>query len=257
MTRIDDAVTRILRVKFAMGLMDKRRSQLADRRLHKTFGSARHRGVARACVRQSLVLVKNEKHTLPLSKKIRHIHVAGKNADDLGNQCGGWTIDWQGKSGNVTTGGTTILNAIQQTVSRKTRVTFARDGSAASGADIGIVVVGETPYAEGRGDREDLSLSADDLSAIRNMKQAGIPVVVILISGRPMIINQALDACDAFVAAWLPGTEGRGVTDILFGNHKPTGKLSFSWPRSMAQIPINIGDADYNPLFRYGFGLTY
>ena len=257
MTRIDDAVTRILRVKFAMGLMDKRRSPLAERRLHKTFGSARHRSVARASVRQSLVLLKNEKRTLPISKRIRRIHVAGKNADDLGNQCGGWTIDWQGRSGNVTPGGTTILSAIQQTVSPSTKVTFAKDGSDASGADVGVLVVGETPYAEGRGDREDLSLSGEDINAIRNMKQAGIPVVVILISGRPMIIDDALDQCDAFVAAWLPGTEGQGVTDILFGDYKPTGKLSFSWPRSMAQIPINVGDANYDPLFKYGFGLTF
>jgi len=257
MTRIDDAVMRILRVKFAMGLMDKRRSPLADRRLHKTFGSARHRSVARAGVRQSLVLLKNEKRTLPISKRIRRIHVAGKNADDLGNQCGGWTIDWQGRSGNVTPGGTTILKAVQQTVSPTTKVTFAKDGSGAGGADVGVVVVGETPYAEGRGDREDLSLSGEDINAIRNLKQAGIPVVVILISGRPMIINYALEQCDAFVAAWLPGTEGRGVTDILFGDYKPTGKLSFSWPRSMAQIPINVGDANYDPLFKYGFGLTF
>lgn len=257
MARIDDAVTRILRVKFAMGLMDKQRSPLTDRRLHKTFGSARHRNVARSCVRQSLVVLKNDKRTLPISKKVNRIHVGGKNADDLGNQCGGWTIDWQGKSGDVTPGGTTILKAIQHTVSVATRVTFAKDGSGASGADVGIVVVGETPYAEGRGDREDLSLSTEDLQAIRNIKQAGVPVVVILISGRPLIINEALTQCDAFVAAWLPGTEGTGVTDILFGDYKPTGRLSFSWPRSMAQIPINFGDAHYDPLFAYGFGLTY
>jgi beta-glucosidase len=257
MSRIDDAATRILRVKFAMGLMDKRRSPLADRHLHRTFGSVRHRSIARACVRQSLVLLKNEKRILPISKRVKRIHVAGKNADDLGNQCGGWTIDWQGKSGSITPGGTTILSAIQQTVSPMTKVTFAKDGSGATGADVGIVVVGETPYAEGRGDREDLSLSAEDINAIRNIKQAGIPVVVVLISGRPMIINDALDQCDVFVAAWLPGTEGRGVTDILFGDYKPTGKLSFSWPRSMAQIPINVGDANYNPLFKYGFGLTF
>ena len=257
MTRIDDAVTRILRVKFAMGLRDKSRSPLADRSLHQTFGSARHRSVARACVRQSLVLLKNEKRTLPISKRIRRIHVAGKNADDLGNQCGGWTIDWQGKSGDITPGGTTILKAIQETVSPTTTVTFAKDGSGAGGADIGVVVVGEMPYAEGRGDREDLALSPEDMNAIRNMKQTGIPVVVVLVSGRPMIISEALDRCDAFVAAWLPGTEGRGVTDILFGDYKPTGKLSFSWPRSMAQLPINLGDADYDPLFKYGFGLTF
>lgn len=257
MARIDDAVTRILRVKFAMGLMNKSRSPLADRRLHKTFGSAKHRQVARECVRQSLVLLKNEKRTLPLSKKLARIHVGGKSADDIGNQCGGWTIEWQGKSGDVTPGGTTILKAIQNTVSPATKVTFSKDGSGAAGADVGIVVIGETPYAEGVGDRDDLALAAEDVTAINNMKQAGIPVVVVLFSGRPMIINDALGRCDAFVAAWLPGTEGQGVTDVLFGDYKPTGKLSFSWPRSMAQIPINVGDKNYDPLFKYGFGLTF
>jgi len=118
-------------------------------------------------------------------------------------------------------------------------------------------VIGETPYAEGVGDRDDLALAAEDVTAINNMKQAGIPVVVVLFSGRPMIINDALGRCDAFVAAWLPGTEGQGVTDVLFGDYKPTGKLSFSWPRSMAQIPINVGDKNYDPLFKYGFGLTF
>jgi len=257
MARIDDAVTRILRVKFAMGLMDKSRTPLADRRLHRSFGSAAHRQVARECVRQSLVLLKNDRKTLPLSKKVGRIHVGGKSADDLGNQCGGWTIDWQGKSGEVTPGGTTILSAIRQTVSGTTRVTYARDGSGASGADVGIVVVGETPYAEGFGDREDLALSAEDMTAITAMKRAGIPVVVVLLSGRSMIINEALAQCDAFVAAWLPGTEGQGVTDVLFGDYQPTGKLSVTWPRSMAQIPINVGDADYEPQFKYGFGLTF
>lgn len=257
MTRIDDAVTRILRVKFALGLMDKRRSHLADRRLHKTFGSSAHRLVARECVRQSLVLLKNEKATLPLSKRVARIHVAGKSGDDLGNQCGGWTIDWQGKSGAVTTGGTTILQAIRQSVSPATKVTFSKDGLDASGADVGIVVIGETPYAEGRGDRDDLTLAVEDIAVVKKMKQAGIPVVVVLISGRPMIINEALDQCDAFVAAWLPGTEGMGVADVLVGNYRPTGKLSFTWPRSMDQIPINVGDAKYDPLFKYGFGLTY
>lgn len=257
MSRIDDAVRRILRVKFAMGLMDKNRSQLADRSLHKTFGSAEHRQVARECVRESLVLLKNARRTLPLSKRLARIHVGGKCADDIGNQCGGWTIDWQGRSGNVTTGGTTILKAIQSTVSPAAKVTFSKDGTGAEGASVGIVVIGETPYAEGVGDREDLSLVPEDVIAIDNMKRAGIPVVVVLISGRPMIINQALERSDAFIAAWLPGTEGQGVADVLFGDYKPTGKLSVSWPRSMAQIPINVGDKTYDPLFKYGFGLTY
>lgn len=256
-SRIDDAVTRILRVKLAMGLMDKNRSPLADRRLHRAFGSSEHRRVARECVRQSLVLLKNEKKILPLSKKIARIHVGGRSADDIGNQCGGWTIDWQGKSGNITAGGTTILKAVHDAVSPETKVTFSADGSGASGAGVGIVVVGETPYAEGRGDREDLSLTVEDTNAISNMKSAGIPVVVVLLSGRPMIIGEALNQAAALVAAWLPGTEGEGITDVLFGDYKPTGKLSFTWPRSMAQVPINVGDAGYDPLFKFGFGLSF
>jgi beta-glucosidase len=257
LSRIDDAVKRILRVKFAMGLMAKTRPPLADRRLHKSFGSPEHRQVARECVRQSLVLLKNRNRTLPISKRLARIHVAGKSADDIGNQCGGWTISWQGKSGTITTGGTTILKAIQDTVSQNTKVTFSRDGSGSDGADVVIAVIGETPYAEMLGDRKDLSLSAEDVAVVETIKQANIPLVVLLLSGRPMIINKVLETCDAFVAAWLPGTEGRGITDVLFGDHKPTGKLSFSWPRSMDQIPINVGDQPYDPLFRYGFGLTY
>lgn len=256
MSRIDDAVTRILRVKFAMGLMDKSRSQLADRNLWKTFGSAEHRQVAREAVRQSLVLLKNEK-ALPISKQAARIHVAGKSADNIGNQCGGWTIDWQGKTGNVTPGGTTILAAIKNAVSANTKVTSSIDGTGAEGATVGVVVIGETPYAEGNGDSGDLSIAAEDVTAVENMKKAGIPVVVILISGRPMIIDKVLGKADAFIAAWLPGTEGQGVADVLFGDTKPTGKLSFTWPKSMAQIPINVGDKDYDPLFAYGFGLSY
>jgi beta-glucosidase len=257
MARIDDAVKRILRVKFALGLLDKQRSPLADRRLHQSFGSAPHRKVARECVRQSLVLLKNERRTLPMSKRLSRIHVAGKSADDIGNQCGGWTISWQGKSGDITTGGTTILKAIQASVSANTKVTFSQDGSGAEGADIGVVVIGETPYAEMNGDRTDLSLAPGDIAVIERMKQTGMPLVVVLLSGRPMIIDKALDKCDAFVAAWLPGTQGEGVSDVLFGDFKPTGKLSFTWPRSMDQIPSNVGDRDYDPLFKYGYGLTY
>ena len=210
-----------------MGLMDKARSPLADRTLHKKFGSPEHRRVARECVSQSLVLLKNDNKTLPLAKTLNRIHVGGKSADDIGNQCGGWVITWQGQSGQVTTGGTTILTAIKNTVSKKTTVTFSKDGSGAAGADIGIVVIGETPYAEMQGDRDDSTLSKEDLDAINNMKQANIPVVVVLVSGRPMIINEALPASNAFVAAWLPGTEGQGVADVLFGDQQPTGSLHF------------------------------
>ena len=259
MSRIDDAVTRILRVKFAMGLMDKGRSQLADRSLHKSFGSPARREVARQAVRESLVLLKNERKTLPISKQIARIHVAGKSADNIGNQCGGWTIDWQGKSGPVTTGGTTILAAIRSAVSKNTQVTSSPDGTGAEGAAMGVAVIGELPYAEGQGDRSDLALAKEDVATLANLKKAGIPVVVVLISGRPMIIGNVLPQADAFVAAWLPGTEGEGVADVLFGDYKPTGKLSFSWPRSMDQLPLNMNlpAAKYDPLFKYGYGLSW
>ena len=257
MARIDDAVTRILRVKFAMGLMDQNRSQLADRRLHKTFGSAEHRQVAREAVRQSLVLLKNQNKLLPLKKTAARIHVGGKSADDIGNQCGGWTIDWQGKSGEVTPGGTTVLAAIKQAVSKGTQVTFSKDGTGAAGATVGVVAIGERPYAEGNGDRTDLALAQEDVDAVAHMKEAGIPVVVILFSGRPMILGGVLDKADAVVAAWLPGTEGEGIADVLFGDFKPTGKLSFAWPRSMAQVATHPGDKEYDPLFAFGYGLSY
>jgi len=253
MARIDDAVTRILRVKFAMGMMDPKRSPLADRALAKSFGSPEHRQVARQAVRESLVLLKNQNKVLPLSKSAARIHVAGKSADDIGNQCGGWTIDWQGKSGAITTGGTTVLEAIKRAAPGSS-VTFSRDGMGAAGATVGVVVIGEKPYAEGAGDRVDLSLAPEDVAAVNNMKSAGIPVVVILFSGRPLILGDVLDQSDAFLAAWLPGTEGDGIADILFGAYKPTGKLSFAWPRSMEQYPRA---RDTNPLFAYGFGLTY
>jgi len=257
MSRIDDAVTRILRVKAAMGLLDAKPALVADRKLHASFGSAEHRQAARECVRGSLVLLKNEGKTLPVSKNAKRIHVAGKSADDIGNQCGGWTISWQGNSGYVTTGGTTILKAIEASVSPETKVTFSKDGSGAEGADLGIIVIGETPYAEMIGDRKDLTLDEGDVAAVEAVKRAGIPVVVVLLSGRPMIIDKALDNANAFVAAWLPGTEGHGVTDVLFGDYNFYGKLSCSWPRSMDQIPINVGDANYDPLFTYGYGLQY
>jgi len=256
MARVDDAVLRILRVKIAMGLMDPARSSLADRSLQARFGSPAHREVARRAVRQSLVLLKNDKKTLPLSKTAKRIVVAGKNADDIGNQCGGWTIDWQGKSGPIVPGGTTILAALKA-AAKGGEVTFSADGTGAAGADVGVVVVGEKPYAEFFGDRESLALDPDDLAAIANVKKAGIPVVVVVVSGRPLILGDALGQADAVVAAWLPGTEGQGVADVLFGDYKPTGKLSFTWPRTMAQIPINVGDAAYDPQFPYGFGLSY
>jgi beta-glucosidase len=257
MERIDDAVRRILRVKFAMGLMDeKTRVLTADRKLEAGFGSAEHRAVARRAVRQSLVLLKNDKKTLPLSKSAKRIVVAGSNADDVGAQCGGWTITWQGKSGTPTPGGTSILAAMKA-AAPKAEITYSADGSGAAGADVAVVVVGEKPYAEFQGDRTDLSLEKADQDAIANAKKAGVPVVVVVVSGRPMVLGEAVNTADAIVAAWLPGTEGAGVADVLFGDYKPTGKLSFSWPRSSDQTTVHPGDPGYDPQFAYGFGLSY
>jgi beta-glucosidase len=224
MSRIDDAVIRILRVKLAMGLMDQKPSP------NYSFGTPEHRALARQAVRESLVLLKNENHTLPLNESAK-IHVAGKSADDLGNQCGGWTITWQGKSSDTLPGGTSILGALH-----KAGATVASDG-----ANVGLVVIGETPYAEGNGDRADLQLSSDDIAAVKRMKSTGVPVVVIVISGRPLILDPILNDADAIVAAWLPGTEGEGITDVLLGAYKPTGKLPYTWP----------------PQFKLGYGLTY
>jgi beta-glucosidase len=257
MSRIDDAVRRILRVKCDMGLLEQGYDYHADPALMQAIGSREHREVARQAVRESLVLLKNEHRTVPLSRAVRRIHVGGKSADDLGHQCGGWTIHWGGKSGKVTEGGTTVLQAIRQTVSADSQVTFAKDGTGAEGADIGIVVIGEVPYAEYHGDKSDLHVSEEDVVAVTNMKKAGIPVVVILLSGRPLIIDKVLEPADAFLAAWLPGTEGQGIADVIFGDYKPTGKLSFTWPRTMSQIPINFGDPVYEPLFEYGYGLSF
>ena len=159
------------------------------------------------------------------------IHVAGKNADDIGNQCGGWTIDWQGKSGDVTTGGTTILAAIKNAVSKDTKVTFSKDGTGAAGATVGVVVIGETPYAEMKGDRADLALAPEDVAAVQDDEGGGHS------GGRGSGVRTPADSRRRagsgrrLVAAWLPGTEGQGVADVLFGDYKPTGKLSFTWPR--------------------------
>lgn len=254
MSRIDDAVRRILTVKIQMKLEN---SLTVDRTLLKEVGSAEHRFVARDAVRQSLVLLKNERNILPLSKKINKIFVAGKGANDIGIQCGGWTIAWQGSEGNIVAGGTTILQGIKNTVSKETEVLYSADGSIADSSGVAIVVVGEKPYAEMFGDRKDLSLSKEDAALIEKIKAKGISVVVLLLSGRPMIINSSLQNSDAFIAAWLPGSEGQGVADVLFGDYVPTGKLPHSWPKSMDQIPINIGDKNYDPLFPFGFGLTY
>lgn len=253
-SRIDDAVRRILTIKFKLGLFE---NTYADRSNADSIGCEEHREIAREAVRESLVLLKNEGSLLPLSKDLDSIVIAGSKADDIGSQCGGWTIYWQGAVGEITEG-TSILEAIKNTVSNDTKVTYSVDGSEVpSDADVAIVVVGETPYAEFTGDDKDLLLSKKDIATINNARSADIPVVVIIISGRPMIITSEIDKWDALVAAWLPGTEGQGVADVIFGDYAPTGKLSYTWPRSIEQLPINDTDGSKGSLFPFGFGLTY
>ena len=251
LARIDDAVRRILRIKFEMGSFE---NPYTDPALTAAIGSAEHRAVARECVRQSLVQLKNSNHALPLAKNLKHLVVVGAAADDIGIQCGGWTISWQGQAGNLPHGGTTILAATRNTVAAETRVTFSADGSDLKGADAVVVVVGEMPYAEMKGDRSDLRLPAADVALVEKAKSTGKPVVTVLLSGRPLILGTALEASDAFVAAWLPGTEGQGVADVLFGDYKPTGKLPRPWPRNNDGLATAAGQPSANaPLFPRGF----
>lgn len=246
--RINDAVRRILRVKFQTGLFE---TPYADRSLlqQKIIGCLAHREVARDAVRKSLVLLKNKDQVLPLSRYAQ-IYITGSNMDDLGNQCGGWTISWQGSSGNITEG-TTVRGGIEEAIAGKGRIVSEPDE-----ADVIVAVIGERPYAEGRGDNGQLSLNWRDLEIIEEVKEAGKPVVVIMISGRPLIVTDYINDWDAFVAAWLPGTEGQGIADVIFGDYNFTGKLPITWPRSIAQLPLNYGDQNYNPLFSYGYGLV-
>ncbi len=256
MERIEDAVRRILRVKFAMGLMERDARLWSNPALQALVGSPEHRAVARRAVRESLVLLKNQNRLLPLRKDLGRLHLAGVHADNLGYQCGGWTITWRGGSGRITEG-TTILEAVRAAVSPTTTVTYSFDGGGADGADVVVAVIGERPYAEYMGDRADLSVEARQVEMIRTLARSGVPLVVVLVTGRPLILGDVFELADALLVAWLPGTEGQGVADVLFGDASPVGKLSFSWPRSMEQVPVNVGDPVYDPLFPFGFGLTY
>lgn len=253
--RIDDAVTRILTKKMELGLFER---PFTNRTFTAQVGSPEHRAVARQAVRESLVLLKNEGKILPLSRSTRKIFVAGKSADDIGNQSGGWTMTWQGGSG-PTTPGTTILQGIRETVSKDTVVTFDRQGSGIdSSYSVAIAVIGELPYAEMHGDRPaNLGLDDEDRALLAKLKASRVPVVVVLVSGRPLVITDQLPDWKALVAAWLPGTEGAGVADVLFGGSAPVGKLPRSWPVRESQVPIDVGDPHYAPLFSFGFGLGY
>ncbi|GAA0812960.1 glycoside hydrolase family 3 N-terminal domain-containing protein [Spirilliplanes yamanashiensis] len=252
--RIDDAVKRILKKKFELGLFEQ---PYADRTHLSKVGSAAHRAVAREAAAKSQTLLKNTGNLLPLKSNAK-VYVAGGSADDMGNQNGGWTISWQGQSG-PTTKGTTILGGIKEVAPGAT-VTFSRDASAdLAGHDVGVVVVGETPYAEGVGDvgngRADLTLSAADRAAIDKVC-AAMKCAVLVVSGRPMELDATQFAgVEALVASWLPGTEGAGVADTLFGKKPYTGRLPMTWAKTTAQQPINVGDKVYDPAYAYGWGL--
>ncbi|HYO58493.1 exo 1,3/1,4-beta-D-glucan glucohydrolase, partial [Archangium sp.] len=267
--RIDDAVRRILRVKYRAGLFDKPRP--SQRNVSREVGTLEHRAVAREAVRKSLVLLKNNGNTLPLSRTAK-VLVAGKSADSLSNQTGGWSLSWQG-TGNSNAdfgGGTTLWRAIQKIVPTATLDTSANGALADASYDAAVVVIGETPYAEGLGDLgktrtlELAKLRPEDLALLESLKAKGVKkIVTVLFSGRPLYTNKELNRSDAFVAAWLPGTEGEGLADVLFReddgsvNFDFSGKLSFSWPRAACQTSLNQGDASYEPLYAYGHGLTY
>lgn len=253
MERIDDAVSRILKIKKKLGLFDK---PIKAPKNTDVVGSKKHRDLARKSVRKSLVLLKNKGDILPLNKDSGKITLVGEHADNIGYQSGGWTIHWQGGSGDITPG-TTILDAFKSAVADSNSIHYSKYGENLLNPDVVVVVVGEKPYSEGVGDRESLHLSDEDIKLLKKVKNSNLPYVVVLISGRPMIINEALAESDAFVAAWLPGTEGGGISDVIFGDYNFTGRLSMTWPKSMKQIPINYGDRNYDPLFQFGFGLSY
>ncbi|KAI3678198.1 hypothetical protein L6452_37483 [Arctium lappa] len=259
MSRIDDAVERILRVKFVAGLFEY---PLSDKSLLDSVGCKLHRGIAREAVRKSVVLLKNGKDPnkpfLPLDKYAKKILVAGTHADDLGYQCGGWTATWEGKSGRITTG-TTILDAVKETVGDKTEVIYHQNPSSETFTNqdfsFAIVVVGETPYVETMGDNSELTIPLNGNELITSVASR-MPTLVILISGRPLVLEPEVFAnTDAFVAAWLPGSEGGGITDVIFGDYEFEGRLPMTWFRRVEQLATSAGEHNYDPLFPIGFGL--
>ncbi|KAJ0841460.1 putative glucan 1,3-beta-glucosidase [Helianthus annuus] len=259
MSRIDDAVKRILRVKFVMGLFE---NPLTDLSMAKYLGEQDHRDLAREAVRKSLVLLKNGKSVdqpmLPLPKKSTKILVAGTHADNIGNQCGGWTIEWHGESGNITKG-TTILSAVKSAVDPTTEVVYVEnptpDFIKSNNFSYAIVVTGEYPYSESSGDNQNLTIPEPGPTTIMNVCES-VKCVVVLMSGRPVVIEPYVSSMDALVAAWLPGSEGQGVTDVLFGDYGFTGKLAHTWFKTVDQLPMNVGDPHYDPLYPFGYGLT-
>ena len=316
LSRIDDAVTRILRVKYDLGLFDDPYGKVER---VSEVGSKKNRQVARDAVRMSMVLLKNESNVLPL-KKNKSITVVGSGANNLGMQNGGWTVEWQGRStpdfkildkdndgklnfpevnsyfksaydakydkgsvegffkkldkdsdGEVNTDefkqavmespyqpdGTSVLKAIERASDDKELITYDPRAESISKGDIIVAVVGENPYTEGVGDNPTIGLSSFDAAVLEKCYESGNKLVVIILSGRPLIIKEHVSKWDGLIAAWLPGMAGEGVSDVLYGDYSPTGKLSYSWPKSTSQLPLNEGDADYDPLFPFGYGLSY
>ncbi|HXJ13311.1 MAG TPA: glycoside hydrolase family 3 N-terminal domain-containing protein [Candidatus Limnocylindrales bacterium] len=260
MARLDDAVRRILRVKMRMGVFD----EPAPNKRPNTFlpiGTPSHRAVARQAVRESLVLLKND-GVLPIKPNATAL-ITGDGAENIAMQAGGWTLSWQGADNgpNDFPGATSIYQGLKAELDATGgQALFSPDGTLAQKADVAIVVFGETPYAEFEGDQSDVALHHDNLESlemIKKLRGQGIPVVAVMLSGRPLYINPQINAADAFVEAWLPGSEGEGVADVLTGKYDFTGKLSFSWPKRPDQTPLNVGDAAYDPQFAYGFGLSY
>ena len=315
-SRIDDAVTRILRVKYDLGLFDDPYGKVER---VSQVGSKKNRQVARNAVKMSMVLLKNESNVLPL-KKDKNITVVGSGANNLGMQNGGWTVEWQGRStpdfkildndndgklnfpevnsyfsraydakydkgsvegffknldkdsdGDVNTDefkeavmespyqpdGTSILKAIERTSDDKELITYDPRAENISKGDVIIAVVGENPYTEGVGDNPTIGLSSFDAAVLERCYKSGNKLIVVILSGRPLIIKEHVSKWDGLIAAWLPGMAGEGVSDVLYGDYSPTGKLSYSWPKSTSQLPLNEGDADYDPLFPFGYGLSY
>jgi beta-glucosidase len=256
--RIDDAVRRILRVKFELGLFE---APYAERGLLSEVGSEGHREVAREAVAKSAVLLKNEGSVAPISGDVDVIFVGGQAADDIGIQSGGWTIEWQGEEGAITPG-TTILEGIRA-AAPEAEVLYDKFGNltrvdhdASVEPELCIGVVGERPYAEYEGDSPDLALPSRDLAVLENLTDQCDRLLVVLLSGRPLIITDLIEDWDAVVAAWLPGTEGQGIADVLFGIEPFQGKLPYTWPRSIDQVPLAAIDAGgEEPLFPFGFGL--
>ena len=250
MERINDAVSRILRVKMLIGLFEH---PITDESFISTLGCEEHRELAREAVRKSLVLLKNDNDVLPISKT-DSVVVVGEAADDLGLASGGWTIHWQGGRGKLTAGKTAI-EGLQELA--EDSVHYFADGNFAGHAKVGIVVIAEEPYAEGRGDRENLTITEENTQLIKNMRQHCDQLILVIYSGRPVIITHVVDDCDAIVAAWLPGSESSAIADVLLGDVPFTGKLPFTWYRAMNQLPLsNIKTSGESPLWEFGHGLS-